>query len=121
MRVAVPVTDGVVDGPGEGEVVRIYEVGSDVKLIEEYENPAKYAMAARGVHMLKSALERGAEAFIVAEIGPPGLRYLESKAKIYLGKGYPVELALERFMKGELPEIKEPTHGHHHERKVNRF
>ncbi len=66
MRIAVPVTDEYVDGPGEGLRVRIYELGNEVKLIEEYDNPALQATAARGIHMLRSALERGVTGFLVA-------------------------------------------------------
>ncbi|MEM0072175.1 MAG: NifB/NifX family molybdenum-iron cluster-binding protein [Metallosphaera sp.] len=117
-KVAVPVTNGYVDGPGEGEKVRIYEVsGNGPALVEEYDNPALKATFARGIHMLKSALEKGATAFIVAEIGPPGVRFLEGKAKILLAPGERVEDALEKFMKGALLETHQPTHesrhGHH--------
>ncbi|MEM0092566.1 MAG: diguanylate cyclase, partial [Saccharolobus sp.] len=41
MKVAIPVTQGFVDGPGEGEEVHIYEIeNNNVRLIEKYENPA---------------------------------------------------------------------------------
>ncbi|BBL47482.1 MULTISPECIES: NifB/NifX family molybdenum-iron cluster-binding protein [Metallosphaera] len=113
MKVAIPVTNGMVDGPGEGLKVRIYEVDKEVKLLEEYDNPALTAMAARGIYMLRSALDKGVTAFIVAEIGPPGVRFLEGKAKIYLAEGK-VEDVLNKLIKGELKETHEPTHGEHH-------
>jgi len=61
MKVAVPVTNGYVDGPGEGETVRIYEVnGNSVKLVEEYPNPALTKETARGLWMFEERLgERG--------------------------------------------------------------
>ncbi|MUM65607.1 diguanylate cyclase [Acidianus infernus] len=115
MRVAIPVTKGRVDGPGEGEEVLIYEIdGDEVKLVEKYENPALKATAARGAHMLKSALDKGVDAVIVAEIGPPGVRLLKGKAKIFLAEGLTVEEALEKLKKGELQETDKPTHDEHH-------
>ena len=115
VKVAVPVTNGVVDGPGEGEKVRIYEVnGGEVKLVEEYRNPALDKEMTRGVWMLRSALERGAEAFIVTEIGPPGFRFLSGKAKVYVVEPVEVEKALEMLVKGELQEATAPTHEEHH-------
>jgi len=116
MRVAVPVTNEYVDGPGEGLSVQIYEVeNGQYKLIEEYENPALRAMAARGAHMLKSAIDKGVDAFIVAEMGPPGIRLLQSyKIKAYLAEGLDVKTALEKLMKNELPELNRPTHEERH-------
>lgn len=116
MKVAIPVTDGYVDGPGEGLKVQIYEVESGQhRLVEEYDNPALKAIAARGAHMLKSAIDRGVDALIVAEMGPPGFRLIQSyKIKAYLGNGLHVNEALEKLIKGELEEIKRPTHEEHH-------
>ncbi|BDC18015.1 NifB/NifX family molybdenum-iron cluster-binding protein [Acidianus sp. HS-5] len=115
MRIAIPTTNGRVDGPGEGEDVLIYEInGDDIKLVEKYENPALKATAARGARMLKSALDKGVNAVIVAEIGPPGVRLLKGKAKIYLAEGLTVEEALEKFKRGELQETDKPTHEEHH-------
>ncbi|AWR96394.1 diguanylate cyclase [Acidianus sulfidivorans JP7] len=115
MKVAIPVTNGIVDGPGEGEEVHIYEISDNkINLVEKYENPALKATAARGAHMLKSVLDRGVNAVIVAEIGPPGVRLLRGKVKIYLGEGMREEEALEKLIKGELKETDKPTHGEHH-------
>ncbi|QIW25383.1 diguanylate cyclase [Sulfolobus sp. S-194] len=116
MRIAIPVTNGYVEGPGEALKVQIYEVeGQEYKLIEEYDNPALKAMAVRGAHMLKSAIDRGVNAVIVAEMGPPGLRLLQNyKIKAYLAEGLDVKTAIEKFIKGELPEIIKPTHEEHH-------
>lgn len=116
MKVAIPVTNGYVDGPGEGLKVQIYELdGGQYKLVEEYDNPALRAMTARGAHMLKSAIDRGVQAFIVAEMGPPGFRLLQNyKIKAYLAEGLEVKEALERMLRNELQEIVKPTHEEHH-------
>ncbi|BFH72422.1 NifB/NifX family molybdenum-iron cluster-binding protein [Sulfurisphaera javensis] len=116
MRVAIPVTNGYVEGPGEALKVQIYEVkDGSYKLVEEYDNPALSAMAARGAHMLKSAIDRKIDALIVAEMGPPGFRLIQNfKIKAYLGQGLDVKTALEKFIRGELPEILKPTHEEHH-------
>jgi predicted Fe-Mo cluster-binding NifX family protein len=66
MKVAVSVTDGLVEGPGDALEVRFYQVeGSKVKLLESCPNPALMAVTAKGVRMLESALDKGATAFIV--------------------------------------------------------
>ncbi|ARM74869.1 NifB/NifX family molybdenum-iron cluster-binding protein [Acidianus manzaensis] len=115
MKVAVPVTNDRIEGPGEAEEVHIYEInGNEIKLLEKYENPALKAMAARGVHMLKSALDRGVNAVIVAEIGSPGVRLLQGKAKIYIAENMQVNEALEKLIRGELKETNKPTHEEHH-------
>ena len=116
MKVAIPVTNGYVDGPGEGLVVQIYEVeNGQYKLIEEYENPALKATAVRGAHMLKSAIDRGVNAIIVAEMGPPAFRLIQNyRIKAYLGEGLDVKTALEKLIKNELPELNGPTHEEHH-------
>ncbi len=112
-KVAIPVTGKLVTGPGEGEVVRIYDMADTPTLIEEYPNPALKAVAARGAHMLKSALDRGATVFLVTEMGPPGVRLLQGKAKAYLVEdGTTVEEALLLFSQGKLPELLKPTHEH---------
>lgn len=115
MKIAIPVTNGKVDGPGEGLEVHIYEIkDGKASLIEKYENPALRATAARGVHMLKSALDRGINAVIVSEIGPQGVKLLKGKAKIYLAEGLDVNEALDKLIRGELMETDRPTHDHHH-------
>ncbi|AWR94153.1 NifB/NifX family molybdenum-iron cluster-binding protein [Acidianus brierleyi] len=117
MKVAIPVTNGLVDGPGEGEKVQIYFLeGDKIELVEEYENPALKATAAPGAHMLKSALDKGVNAVVVAEIGGPGVRLLSGKAKIFLAPNMKVEEALKKLIKNELIETDKPTHEHgeHH-------
>lgn len=83
-KVALPVTGDEVTGPGEGEKVKIFDVENDlIKLVEEYPNPALHAVAARGAHMLKSALDKGAQVFLVTEMGP------RSQVTPGKGQGFP--------------------------------
>ncbi len=114
-KVALPVSGDEVTGPGEGEKVEIFEVENEIKLIEEYPNPALQAIAARGAHMLKSALDKGAQVFLVTEMGPPGVRLLQGKAKAFLvEEGTKVDDALKLFKEGKLQEIVKPTHTERH-------
>lgn len=115
MKVAVAVDENRVSGPGEGETVRIYELTNDYTLLEEYVNPALRASAVRGVHMLRSALERGVEAFVLAEIGEPGMRFIKGRAKVYLTGDIDVHDALKLLLEGRLAEARgasHPGHGH---------
>ena len=116
MKVAVPVTENKVSGPGEGMEVRIYDTNDDMKLLDTYENPALKAQSARGIWMLRSAIERGAEAIIVSEAGAPAFSYTKGKLKLYFGRGLNVAEALSSFKAGRLSELTVPTHehGHHH-------
>lgn len=118
MKVAIPNTKGVVEGPGEAERVSIFEIsGSSVSLVEEYENPALRANAARGIHMIRSAMERGATHLIVAEMGRPGFEFIRRTGlKVYLAPQTRIEEALNALVGGKLQEIQSPTHeahGHH--------
>ncbi|WP_243679442.1 methyltransferase domain-containing protein [Vulcanisaeta souniana] len=117
MRIAISVSNGFVSGPGEGDEVWIIEVedSGNYKLIERYENPARYAQQVRGgVFMLRSLLDRGVNTVILSEIGPPGYRWaVERGIKIYIFEGR-VEDAIKAFIEGKLTEAQGPTHGEHH-------
>ncbi|MGC8609402.1 MAG: NifB/NifX family molybdenum-iron cluster-binding protein [Thermoplasmata archaeon] len=114
MKIAVAVTDGHVGDPGECDQVYIYEAdGNGVKMIEKFENPGKKAIAAPGVVMLRNAIERGANAVVLSEIGRPGTNYLRGRAKVYLADGLPAEEAVKEVMAGSIPETLEPTHEGH--------
>ena len=71
MKVAVVETNLIVEGPGEGQTVQIYETEPAPRGVEEYQNPALTATTTRGIWMLKSAMEKGATAIVVAEAGSP--------------------------------------------------
>ena len=116
MRIAIPVSNGLVSGPGEGDEVWIVEVKDDgsYEVVERYENPARQAQWARGVAMLRSVLDRGVDAVILSEIGPPGYRWAVGKGiRVYIFEGQ-VEDAIRAFIDGQLSEAQGPTHGEHH-------
>jgi predicted Fe-Mo cluster-binding NifX family protein len=110
MKIAVCETEGMIDGPGEAANIVIYETTPNIKIVERYENPALKATAARGIWMLRSAIERGANIIIVAEAGPPAFSFLKGKAELFLGKNMKVESAVEDFLKGNLQKLDKPTH-----------
>ena len=116
MRVAVPVTNGFVDGPGEGEEVYVYDLSPEPKLVEKYPNPAITAVSARGIWMLRSALDRNVEKLIVSGVGQHAFTVVDGKLKFYHADGMKVEDAVATFIEDKLPELTEPNHvhGHHH-------
>ena len=114
MKIAVPVTDNMVSGPGEGLEIRIYDAGKEIKLLDTYENPALKATSARGIWMLRSAIDRGAAAIILSGAGAPAFIFTRGKLKLYLGAGLSVEDALSSFRDGKLAELTTPTHEHGH-------
>ncbi len=114
MKIAVAVTNGFVSDPGECDEVHIYESsGNGLELKEKFENPGKKALAAPGVVMIRSAVEKGAGAIILSEIGRPGINYLKGKARVYLAGGMAATEAAKKVMDGSIPETTEPTHEGH--------
>ena len=114
MKIAIPVTDNMVSGPGEGQEVRIYDAGKEIKLLDTYENPALKATSARGIWMLRSAIDHGAVAIILSGAGAPAFTFTKGKLKIYLGAELSVDDALSLFRDGKLSELTTPTHEHGH-------
>lgn len=114
MRIAVAVDGDAVSGPGEAAEIRIYDVGSDFTLIESYKNPALTAQMARGIAMLKSAVEKGAKAIIVSGVGAHAFTYTTGRVKLYLGNEMTAEQALMNFSTGKLLELTSATHEHGH-------
>ncbi len=112
MRIAVAATDEFVDGPGEGSTVIIFETEPSPSIVEQYENPALKASAARGIWMIRSTLDRGVKALIVSEAGAPAFTFLKDKADLYLGRGMKVNEAVSEFVNGKLPKMTSPTHEH---------
>nr|KJR73188.1 MAG: methyltransferase type 11 [Thermoproteus sp. AZ2] len=114
MKIAISTTNGLVDGPGEGEELAIYEVdGGRYKLVERIKNPALSARAARGLAALAELRRRGVGAVIISEIGSRGFDVAKQWGmKIYIAEGS-AEEALEKFIRGELKEAEGPTHMHH--------
>ncbi len=116
MRIAVVETDNQVEGPGEGKTVVLVETAPSPHVIEEYENPALKATSTRGIWMIKSAIDRGAEAIIVAEAGAPAFNFIRGKATLYMGREMSVTDAINAFTEGKLPRLDSPSHEHmqHH-------
>ncbi|KAA8923007.1 NifB/NifX family molybdenum-iron cluster-binding protein [Thermoplasma sp.] len=116
MKFAVAVSDGKVNGPGESEEIHIYESdGGNIKLVEKYSNPAMDATTARGVFMLKSALEHGANAVVLSEIGSPGFNYLKGRMDVFIVPEIPVTDALKLILDGKIGPATAPTHDHGHD------
>lgn len=72
---------------------------------------------------LRIFLDKGVEAFIVGNIGPHAFEIMNTpKSKIYLARKMLVREAIEKYLKGELRQLSEPTvkrsleHGHHSHR-----
>ncbi len=116
MRIAVVATDNYVQGPGEGKTVFLVETEPSPQIIEEYENPALKATSTRGIWMIKSAMDRGARALIVAEAGSPAFNFIQGKADLFLGRGLTVSEAIKSYVEGKLQRLDSPTHVqmHHH-------
>ena len=114
MKVAVVETDLIVEGPGEGQTVQIYETEPAPRVVEEYQNPALTATTTRGIWMLKSAMEKGATAIVVAEAGSPAFNFTKGKAVLYSGAGMHVDTAIKALVDGKLPKMDGPTHEHGH-------
>ncbi|MEM0157319.1 MAG: diguanylate cyclase [Thermoplasmataceae archaeon] len=120
MKVAVVETNQIVEGPGEGEKVQIYETEPVPRVVEEYQNPALMATTTRGIWMLKSAMEKGATAIVVAEAGSPAFNFTQGKAVLYSGAGMRVDTAIKALVDGKLPKMDRATHEHGHGRENHR-
>ena len=69
---------------------------------------------------LRNFLDKDVEVFIVGNIGPYAFEIINTpKSKVYLARKMLVKEAIEKFTKGELLQLSEPTvkrsieHGHH--------
>lgn len=68
---------------------------------------------------LQKFIEDGVEAFIVGNIGPHAFEIINTqKSKVYLARKMSVQEAIEKYLKGELQQLTEPTAkksiGHEH-------
>ena len=68
---------------------------------------------------LQEFLDKGVEAFIVGNIGPHAFEIIDTtKSKVYLARKMSIQEAIDKFIKGELKHLIEPTakesigHGH---------
>ena len=59
---------------------------------------------------LRGFVNNGVEVFIVGNIGPYAFEIINShKSKVYLARKMLVKEAIEKYIKGELLQLKEPT------------
>ena len=72
---------------------------------------------------LRVFLDKGVEAFIVGNIGPYAFEIINTQvSKVYLGRKMLIRKAIEKYIKGELKQLSEPTvkrsleQGHHSHR-----
>ncbi len=115
MIIAVPVRGNITSGPGEAEEIAIIDT-REGKVIERYENPALTATSARGVVMVRSALERNSEGLVVGGIGEHALTYAASRMKVYDGSGLTLDDLTKPSIEKSLKELLQATHtgSHHH-------
>ncbi len=114
MKIAIPVTEQEVGGPGESREIVVVDTEMDYSVTERYENPALTATSARGISMIRSAVDREASAMIVAHIGSHAFSYVRGRIRLYSGIGLTLDEALAGFKAGTLEEITEELPGNHH-------
>jgi predicted Fe-Mo cluster-binding NifX family protein len=94
---------------------------TETNFVEFYENSGHYEK----LENLKLLIEKGVEAVIVGNIGPQAFETVNPpQSKVYLARKMSVNYAIEKFQKGELQQLTEPTakksighsrhNGHHH-------
>lgn len=111
MLIAIPSTNGIVEGPGEGDEVLIFDSELDYRLMESYHNPGLDVLSARGIAMLVSALRMKVATIIVAHLGSPAYQFIKGKAKLYYADGMKVRDAIARLKDGLLTEVVEDKKG----------
>ncbi|MFA6978609.1 MAG: NifB/NifX family molybdenum-iron cluster-binding protein [Ignavibacteriaceae bacterium] len=75
-------------------------------------------------YSLHDFLDKGVEAVIVGNVGPHAFEILNTpKSKVYLARKMSVQEAIDKFVKGEIKQLTEPTakksigHGHSDDQK----
>ncbi len=89
---------------------------TETKIVTTYENNS----LEHDHSNLFAFLEKGVEVFIVGNIGPHAFEIVNtSKSKVYLARKMSVQEAIDKFSKGELKHLSEPTAkksiGHFHQ------
>ncbi|NPV10537.1 MAG: NifB/NifX family molybdenum-iron cluster-binding protein [Ignavibacteria bacterium] len=91
---------------------------TETKSVEAYENVGHN----KKHENLRELINKGVEVTIVGNIGPHAFETINtSRNKIYLARKMSVKEAIEKFLKGELKQLSEPTakksighkHSHH--------
>ncbi len=109
MIIAVPVSGNQPSGPGEAKEVLIFDTASG-KEIERYENPALTATSGRGIAMVRSVMERKAEALVVGGIGQHSYEVARRNLKVLNGAGLTLEQIVQKASDGSLQELTGPNH-----------
>ncbi len=113
MIVAVPVKGNMTSGPGEAEEIAIVDTNLG-RVTERYPNPALTAASARGIAMVRSAIDRKAEALVVGGIGEHALSYAMKHLKVFNGSGVALDEISGEPGIDNLPQLLQATHGGHH-------
>lgn len=114
MILAVPVKGNITSGPGEAQEIAIVDT-TEGKVTERYPNPALTATSGRGIVMVRSALDRNAEALVVGGIGEHALTYALREMKVFNGSGLTLDELSKPAIEKDLTELLQATHsGHHH-------
>lgn len=113
MKIGIPVTGDRASGPGEAMEVVIVDTSTGQEL-ERYENPALTATSARGIMMVRSVVDRGAEALVVGGIGQHALDYARQKLKVMGAVDMTVPEIVRALNSGKLVELHHPNHEGHH-------
>ena len=115
MILAVPVKGNITSGPGEAEEIAIVDTAVG-KVSDRYPNPALTATSARGIAMVRSALDRRAEGLVVGGIGEHALTYAMGRMKVYNGSGLTLDDLTKPSSENNLTELLQATHtgSHHH-------
>ncbi|TCK03357.1 NifB/NifX family molybdenum-iron cluster-binding protein [Phorcysia thermohydrogeniphila] len=122
MRIAVPVLDTEVGGRrlvnahfGKSNLFAIVDTASGS--VEIVENPGLHVERGRGVFIAEMFKEKKVDVVLVKEMGPGAFDKVRNRLgiKVYL---VPPEVkflddAVEKFKRGELPELLEPNEDEH--------
>jgi predicted Fe-Mo cluster-binding NifX family protein len=117
MKIAVSATGNTLDSLVDPRFGRcayfiIADVeGNEIKNVETVQNPAATAMGGAGIQAAQLIANKGAEVLISGNIGPNAAGILSTTGiKIITGiAGISVKEAVQRYLKGELKEIKAST------------
>jgi predicted Fe-Mo cluster-binding NifX family protein len=102
----------MLSGPGEAQEVLVFDTSTGREL-DRYENPAPTATSGRGIAMIRSLLERKAEAIVVSGIGQHAFEVARRTLKVLNGEGLTLGQIVQEAAKGTLPELTEPSHSMH--------
>lgn len=109
MIIAVPVTGNQPSGPGEAMEVVLYDTSTGME-VERYQNPALTATSGRGIAMIRSVMERKADALVVGGIGQHAFEVARRNIRVLNGAGLTLEQIIHSAANGSLHELSAPNH-----------